>query len=105
MAANHSGSTDPKNLSDAIDRLERATQNKSQEFKEILGKEYSDLRRALDDLKPHLDNISEKVTEKVNTAKKDVEAKIHDNPWTTLAVAGLVGLFLGWIFGFGSRRD
>ncbi len=101
MAGNH---TDPRNLSEAIERLERATQSKSQEFREVLGKDFSDLRKAMDDLKPYLSDLSERVSGQVGEAKKSVEGKIQESPWTTLAIAGLVGLFLGWIFGFSSRR-
>lgn len=96
--------TEPRNLSDAINRLEQATQSKSKEFKELLGKDYSDLRKALENLKPYLNEMSDKVTAKVEETKKTVEGSIQENPWTTLAVAGLIGLFLGWIFGFGTRR-
>jgi len=103
MPANHH--SEPKTLSEAIERLERATQSKTQEFREILGKDYSDLRKAIDDLKPYLGDLGSRVTDQVGEAKKSVEAKVQDNPWLTLAVAGVIGLVLGWIFGFGSRRD
>ena len=95
----------PRNLSEAIDRLEQVTQNKSEEIRHILGKDYSDLKRALDELKPHLTEISSKFTDQVSQTKKSVEAKVQDHPWTTLAVAGLIGLFFGWILGFGRRHD
>ena len=97
-------SSDPKSLSDAIERLEKATHSKSQEIKDILGKDYTDLRQALDDLKPLLGEFSGKVSERVQSAKKDVEAKVIESPWTTLAVAGIVGLILGWVFGISTRR-
>lgn len=103
MPSNHHG--EPKTLSEAIERLERATQNKTQEFREILGKDYSDLRKAIDDLKPHLEGLGEQVKSHVGEARKSVENKVQDNPWTTLAIAGIFGLILGWIFGFSSRRD
>lgn len=102
MAGNR---TEPKTLSEAIERLERATQSKTQEFREILGKDYSDLRKALDDLKPLLGEYGSQVNEQVQDARKSVEAKVQAHPWTTLAVAGLIGLVIGWIFGFGNRRD
>ena len=102
---NHHNSNGPRNLSEAIDRLERATQSKSQEIKDILGKDYSDLKKALEELKPHLSEITDKVSDHVATTKKNVESRVQENPWTTLAVVGLVGLFIGWIFGFSNRRD
>lgn len=104
MPAHHNGNGQPKSLSEAIERLERATQSKTQEFREILDKDYSDLRRAIEDLKPHLEDLRSRVTDQVGDARKSVESKVQDNPWTTLAVAGIFGLILGWIFGFSSRR-
>lgn len=97
------GNSEPRNLSDAIDRLERATQNKSKEFKDLLGKDFSDLKTALEDLKPYLGEVTDRVTDKVTETKKNVEGRIQESPWTTLAIVGLVGLFIGWIFGFGTR--
>jgi ElaB/YqjD/DUF883 family membrane-anchored ribosome-binding protein len=99
-----SNNSEPRNLSEAIDKLEHATQSKSQEMRELLGKDFTDLRKALEDLKPHLNEIQEKVKDQLNDAKKSVEGKIHENPWTSLAIVGLIGLFIGWIFGFGNRR-
>ncbi len=96
---NHSNNTEPKNLSEAIERLERVTQNKSQEIKDILGKDYADLRKAMDDLKPHLTEITEQVSDRLDNAKKSVESKVQENPIATLAIAGLAGLFIGWLFG------
>jgi len=103
MPSNHHG--EPKTLSEAIERLERATQSKSAEFREILGKDYSELRKAIDELKPHLGEVGERVSEKVGEARKQVESKVHENLWTTLAIVGLIGLVFGWIFGFSNRRD
>jgi ElaB/YqjD/DUF883 family membrane-anchored ribosome-binding protein len=96
MAANSNG---PRNLSEAIDRLEKATQTKSEEMKDILGQDYAKIRKALDDLKPHLADITEKVTDQVDIAKKKVETQVQENPLTTLAVAGLAGIIIGWLLG------
>jgi ElaB/YqjD/DUF883 family membrane-anchored ribosome-binding protein len=105
MAAN---TNDPTNLSEAIARLESATQNKSQELKNLLGSDYSEIRKALNDLKSHLgpvgEKIGEKVKEQVQDAKKNLETKVQDNPLVTLAIVGFVGLLLGWIFGNLRRR-
>jgi len=97
---------EPRTLAEAIERLERATKNKSQEFKDVLGKDYSELRKAIDDLKPHLEDLGSQVKEKVGETRRSMEAKVQENPWATLAIAGLSGLVIGWICGFGSsRRD
>jgi ElaB/YqjD/DUF883 family membrane-anchored ribosome-binding protein len=96
---------EPKTLAEAIARLERATQSKTQEFRDVLGKDFSELRKAMDDIKPHLEGIGSQVKDQVGEARRSMEAKVQENPWMTLAIAGIFGLVLGWIFGFSSRRD
>lgn len=92
----HSG--DPKSLSEAIETLENATRGKAQDFKEILEKDYNELRKTLDDLKPHLEALRGTVETEVKKTKNQVEEKVKENPWITIGIIGLVAFVIGWIF-------
>lgn len=98
-------STEPKTLSEAIQNLENATRSKSREIKEILGDDFAELKKALDDLKPHLKGVGNAVGQEMHSKKDEIESRITDNPWITVGIVGLVSFFFGWIFGFSGRRD
>lgn len=89
----------PKSLSEAIDQLESAGDGKLQDFKNILEKDYAELRKHLDDLKPHLDSLKGKIETEVNKSKNQVEQNVKENPWLALGAVGIVAFILGWIFG------
>ena len=89
----------PNSLSEAIAKLENVSQSKMQDFKQILEKDYEEIRKSLDDLKPYLDDLKSSVESEVKKTKKDVEVKIEKNPWVTLAVVGALAFIVGWIFG------
>lgn len=69
------------------------------DFKDILEKDYAELRKNLDDLKPHLDNLKGKIETEVHKTKNQVEANVKENPWLALGAVGVVAFILGWIFG------
>lgn len=91
-------SGDPKSLSEAIEKLENVGRSKAQDFKEILEKDYSELRKTLDDLKPHLDALRDSVETEVKKTKNEVEEKVKANPWMTIGIIALVAFVIGWIF-------
>ena len=90
---------DPKSLSEAIERLENATHSKVEDFKTLLEKDYSEVRRTLDELKPHLDTLKGKIESETKKTKDQVEDQIKDSPWATLGAVGIVAFIIGWIFG------
>lgn len=89
----------PSSLSEAIENLENAGQVKVQDFKQILEKDYHELRKTLDDLKPYLDNLKANVESEVKKTKDQVEGKVKENPWVAIGVVGLIAFVIGWIFG------
>ena len=94
---------EPKSLSEAIAKLEAASQTKSQDIKQRLERDYDEIKKALEDLKPHLDEIKAKVEGEVKHAKNQVEEKVKESPWLALGIVGLIAFVIGWIFG-GRRR-
>ncbi len=97
-------SDSPSSLSEAIAKLEDASGSKVQDFKEILEKDYQKIRQALDDLKPHLEDLKQSVESEVKNSKNKVEEKVKESPWVALGVVGLLAFVIGWILG-GKRRD
>lgn len=82
-------SDQPKNISQALENLE-----------------LSELKDALKDLKPQLDEIREKVSEEVKKTKGTVESQVKANPWAAIGIAGLVFFLIGFLLGSKGRgRD
>jgi ElaB/YqjD/DUF883 family membrane-anchored ribosome-binding protein len=95
-------------ISEAIDKLEAASRGKSEDFKNILEKDYEELKSAIESLKPHLAELRDKVESQVRTEyqerKEQVENKVKENPWVTLGLVGLIAFVIGLILGQ-SRKD
>lgn len=95
-------SNEPSTLSAAIEKLENTSQGKAHEFKQVLEKDYKDLRKALDDLKPYLSDLKKNVEDEVKHKKHQVENKVKESPWIALGITGLLALIVGFLLG--SRR-
>lgn len=91
-------------LSEAIKKLEGLGQSKTQEWKESIETDYNELRRALDQLAPHLESIKGRIENEAKGAKTQVEERVKENPWVALGIVGILAFVLGWIFGQ-SRKD
>lgn len=91
-------SDNPTSLSEAIAKLEGAGRGKVEDFKNILEKDYVELRKTLDDLKPYLDDLKANVETEVKKTKNQVEEKVKENPWIAIGIVGLVAFIIGWIF-------
>ncbi len=97
-------SNGPSSLSEAIERLESAGNEKAHDFKQVLEKDYKEVRKALDDLKPYLEHLRENVSHELKMKKNQVEEKVKESPWIALGIVGLFALIIGMLFGR-SRRD
>ncbi len=76
----------PKNLSQAIEELER--------FQELIK-----------DLSPQIEEIRSKVEEKAQKTKINLEEKVKENPWAALGIVGLIFFIFGFLFGFRGSRE
>lgn len=96
----------PKNLSQAIDELERAASGKTGEFRDRIEKEIHRLEETLKNLKPQIDEIQDRVSEEAKKAKGRVEEEFQKNPWTAVGIVGLIFFVLGFLLANrGGRGD
>lgn len=93
------GKSGPKSLSEAISELENASQSTTQDLKQVLEKDYQEIQKVLQNLKPYLNNLQDSVEEEVKKRKTQTEVAFKENPWIAIGIVGLfafiIGLFLG----------
>jgi len=100
----------PKNISQAINELEHGSKSNGEssaaDFQARLKSEIKNLEETLTKLRPHLEDISSRVSEEAKKAKSKVENEVQKNPWAAIGVVGLLFFVLGLLFGLkGSRRN
>lgn len=101
----------PQTLSEAIKNLEEHTTSKAKDFGGILEKDFKEVVRAFEELKPFIKDLKEKVNHEVQEKKDHVELKLKQNPWMVVGIAGIFAFILGWILkesftgGSSSRKD
>jgi ElaB/YqjD/DUF883 family membrane-anchored ribosome-binding protein len=86
-------------LSEAIAKLEAVSQEKSQQLKEHFSKDYEEIKSALENLRPHLDEIKSKVEKETLEAKNKIENQVKENPWKTIGIVGLIAFIIGLLLG------
>lgn len=105
----------PTSIRDAIRQLEMAAGEKAEDFKEILGKDYEQFKKAIEDLKPYLDQVKSSASsavqqeigegvESVKKVGKEIDTQVHENPWLSLGIVGLFALLLGFLLGRSNGR-
>jgi ElaB/YqjD/DUF883 family membrane-anchored ribosome-binding protein len=94
-----SKSNGPNSLSEAISNLESAGTTKAQELKTHLEKDYTEIQKALETLKPLLEDFKDKAETEAKATKHQIEDQVKNNPWVTLGAVGVVAFIIGWIFG------
>jgi ElaB/YqjD/DUF883 family membrane-anchored ribosome-binding protein len=98
----------PKNFRSAIDELENESENNGHghDLRDRLQQELRRIEEALNKLKPHLNDVKEKVSDEFHSAKTKVEGEVQKNPWAAIGVVALVAFILGLIFSpRGRSRD
>lgn len=93
----------PDSLSDAIQQLENVTASKTKDFKDVLEKDFESVKKALEDIKPYLDDLKQNVSHEVKEAKENAEDKIRKNPWAAVGIVGLIAFFIGLLIGNNRR--
>ncbi|MGE3682862.1 MAG: YqjD family protein [Bdellovibrionales bacterium] len=94
----------PKNMSEAIDELESRTDSDGSDLRSRLQAELGRFEETLKTIKPHLDEFSSKVSEKVSQTKEDVEHQVQKNPWAAIGVVGVIFFVLGFLLGWKNTR-
>lgn len=88
-----------KTLSEAIEQLEAAGKSTAQDFKQVLEKDFSEVKKALENLKPHLNDLQDSLQTEVGKRKSQAENQLKENPWIVVGIVALFALVLGLFFG------
>ena len=88
----------PNSLSEAIERLESVGQSTANDFKTILENDFTEIKKAFEALKPHLNDLQDNIEKEVTKKKDLAEAKLKENPWLVIAIVGFFAFVLGSFF-------
>ena len=89
----------PTTLSDAVKQLEDAGESKSKDFKDFVERDFNEIKKALTDLKPHLDSLKDGLNQEVKEAQKQIEEHVRENPFAALGIVGFVAFLIGLLLG------
>ena len=89
----------PKSIAEAIERLENAGRMTAKEFKNSLDGDFAEVRKAIDELKPHLERLKGTLGQEAKEVQSKVEDKVRENPWVALGIVGLIFFVIGLILG------
>lgn len=118
----------PQNLSDAIRQLEEVARAKAGDLKQVLGNDFDQFQKAVDDIKPYVNEVKSQATatasenvrqaydharetayEKFDSARESavkvgrtVDESVHESPWVSIGVVGFIALIIGYLMG---RKD
>ena len=106
------GKTNSKKIAEALDLINEAAKEKTEEVREILASKYQGLKETLfgSDLKQSFGSARKSAVEAASRAKDvgeekvkvlatQVDQDVHANPWQYIGGAALVSLLLGYILG------
>jgi ElaB/YqjD/DUF883 family membrane-anchored ribosome-binding protein len=93
----------PTSLTDAIDQLEKASQSRGKDIKDFVEKDFQEIRKAIADIKPYLNNLKTDVNRSISDSQKKVEEQIRENPWAAVGIVGFIAFLFGMLLGNGRR--
>jgi len=100
--------TEDKRIEEALELLNAVARDKKSELEAAVQNKYGDLTAVVSALGGRVkDRAAEKYEagkQKVVDTAKDIDTRVHRNPWAYVAGAALAGLLLGVILSK-SRRD
>jgi ElaB/YqjD/DUF883 family membrane-anchored ribosome-binding protein len=96
---------DPRNLSEAIHRLESASKGTGNGHSK-LSEDFETVRKSFEALKEDFFKATgeslEQGREKVKEYSQTVDKQVHENPWWALGIVGLFAFLIGFLLG---RKD
>jgi ElaB/YqjD/DUF883 family membrane-anchored ribosome-binding protein len=98
-------SNSPKSLSEAIEKLENMGNSAARDFKGILEKDYSEIKKSLETLKPYLSDLQETLETEVHKKKNQAEKKVKENPWLAIGIVGIFALIIGIFLGTSTKNN
>ncbi len=100
--------TEDKRIAEALELLNAVARDKKAELEAVIQNKYGNLTSLVGSVGSQVkDRAAEKFEagkQKVADAAKDIDTRVHRNPWAYVAGAALAGLLLGVILSK-SRRD
>ena len=100
-----SSSNHIKTLTEAIEKLEKAGSAKASDIKQNFEKDYTELKKTVEDLKPYLNDLKSKVEDQVQTTKSEIEENLKNNPWAAIAFVGIIAFIIGCLFANKKKGD
>ncbi len=97
--------TKPKSLTEAIEKLEDVSKASAKDFKNILEKDYVELKKHLEGLKPYLTDLQTNLEVEVVKRKNQAEHTLKENPWMVIGIVGFFSFILGLFFAGAKSRD
>lgn len=102
--------TSVSKISEALELLNEAAKEKKDELKGLLTDRYTHIKEAISSGTEHSRQIYEKAKhvtqdallkgeEKIKEAASVVDKQAHKNPWSFVAGAAVVSLFIGYLMG------
>lgn len=92
----------PRSLSEAIARLENAGKSASAGLKDDVMRELSNVKGALEDLTPFIEEVK---SEKLGKVRSQAEDSVKKNPWLAIGIVGVIAFFLGWLIANNKKRE
>jgi len=86
-------------ISEALELLNEAAREKKDELKDLMVNKYGHIREAMSSGAEHAQEVMAQGREKVIAAARDVDQRVHKDPWVYIAGTAAASLLLGYLMG------
>ena len=86
-------------ISEALELLNEAAQEKRDELKDLMADKYTHIREAMGHTKQMAQQAINQGKDKVVEIAGDVDKRVHKDPWVYIAGAAAASLVLGYLMG------